>query len=112
MNLVLGEGDIEGVYEVSKDYSMFKTNQFYNAAEKLERLINMEPWGASYLENDSYDAAYLFSQGEAAMILSGSWVASNVEGAESKVKDKIELISMVSKAIKILCFDKGTLLFI
>lgn len=92
MNLVLGEGDIEGVYEVSKNYSMFKTNQFYNAAEKLERLINMEPWGASYLENDSYDAAYLFSQGEAAMILSGSWVASNVEGDESKVKDKIDVI--------------------
>ena len=93
MNLVLAEGDIQGVYDASTNPSLFKTKQFYNAAKKLETLLATKPWGDNYLESDSYDASYQFSQGEAAMILSGSWVASNVEGAESKVKDKVDVIS-------------------
>lgn len=93
MNLVLYEGDIQGVYDASTNHSLFKSKQFYNAAKKLETLIAINPWGESYLESDSYDASYQFSQGEAAMILSGSWVASNVEGADSKVKDKVDVIS-------------------
>lgn len=93
MNLVLAEGDIQGVYDASTNPSLFKTKQFYNAAKKLETLLATKPWGDNYLESDSYDASYHFSQGEAAMILSGSWVASNVEGAESKVKDKVDVIS-------------------
>lgn len=93
MNLVLAEGDIQGVYDASTNPSLFKTKQFYNAAKKLETLVATKPWGDNYLESDSYDASYQFSQGEAAMILSGSWVASNVEGAESKVQDKVDVIS-------------------
>ena len=92
MNLVLTEGDIEGVYEAAVNHQLFKTKQFDQAAQKLETLIEAKPWGKDYLENDSYDASYDFSQGKAAMILSGSWVASNVEGADSKVKGKIDVI--------------------
>ncbi|MBU3804504.1 MAG: extracellular solute-binding protein [Candidatus Cellulosilyticum pullistercoris] len=93
MNLVLTEGTIEGVYEAATNPQLFKTEQFYHAAQKLEALIQAKPWGKNYLENDSYDASYDFSQGKAAMILSGSWVAANVEGADSKVKGKIDIIS-------------------
>lgn len=93
MNLVLAEGDIQGVYNASANSSLLTNRQFYNAAKKLEKLIAVKPWGENYIESDSYDAAYHFSQGEAAMTLSGSWVASNVEGAESKVKGKIDVIS-------------------
>lgn len=92
MNLVLAEGDIQNVYEASDNPSLFKTKPFYDAAKKLETLLQTKPWGDSYLEIDSYDAAYHFSQGEAAMILSGSWVSSNVEEAESKVKGKVDVI--------------------
>lgn len=93
MNLVLSEGDIQSVYDASANPSLFKTKQFYNAAKKLEDFIAIGPWGDNYSDSDSYDAAYHFSQGEAAMILSGSWVSSNIEGAESKVKDKVDVIS-------------------
>lgn len=92
MNLVLAEGDIEGVYDASVDPSLIRTKQFYNAAKKLEELIAVKPWGDTYIDSDSYDAAYHFSQGETAMILSGSWVASNVEEEISKVKGKIDVI--------------------
>lgn len=92
MNLVLAEGDIEGVYEAARNPESFKTDQFSKAAQKLEALVNVEPWGPDYLENDSYDTSYDFSQGKSAMILSGSWVASNVQGADSKVKGKIDVI--------------------
>ena len=101
MNLVLAEGDIQGVYDAAEDPSLFKTDQFYHAAQKLETLTQVKPWGIDYLQNDSYNASYNFSQGKSAMILSGSWVSSNVEGADSKIKGKVDVIDFpgVSKEV-------------
>lgn len=59
----------------------------------MERLIATQPWEDNYLENDAYDAAYLFTQGKSAMLLSRSWSASIIEGEESKVKDKVDVIT-------------------
>ena len=92
MDLVLHEGSIQGVYDASKDRSLFKTRQFYDAARKMEEMIAMQPWEDEYLERDAYDAAYFFSQGQSAMLLSGSWAASSIEGEDSKVRDKIDVI--------------------
>lgn len=93
MDLVLEEGSVQGVYAASKDRSLFKTEQFHKAAKNMERLIATQPWEDNYLENDAYDAAYLFTQGKSAMLLSGSWSASIIEGEESKVKDKVDVIT-------------------
>lgn len=93
MDLVLEEGSVESVYAASKDPRLFKTEQFHRAARKMEKLIATQPWEDNYLESDAYDAAYLFSQGQSAMLLSGSWTASSIEGEESKVIDKIDVIS-------------------
>lgn len=92
MNLVLQEADIEQIYDASRDHSLFKSRPFYNAAKNMEKLIELEPWEKEYLENDTYDAAYLFSQGGSAMLLSGSWVASSIDGEVSQVIDKVDII--------------------
>lgn len=91
MSLVLGEGEIQGVYDAARDKS-FNTPQFYNAAKKMEQLLGLEPWQENYMENDAYDAAYLFTQGEAAMVLSGSWVAAFIESQDSKVREKVDVL--------------------
>ncbi len=92
MNLVLQEGDIQGIYDASRDHSLFKTKPFYNAAKNMEKLIELEPWEKDYIERDAYDAVYLFSQGQSAMLLSGSWGASSIYGEASKVIDKVDVI--------------------
>ncbi len=92
MSLALGEGDIQGVYDVAADKTQFNTLQFYNAAKKMDQLITLEPWQENYMESDAYDAAYLFIQGEAAMLLSGSWVAASIEAPDSKVSGKVDVI--------------------
>ena len=98
MSLVLGEGEVQGVYDAAANRSKFNSEQFYNAAQKMQRLIEAEPWQKNYLESDSYDAAYLFTQGEAAMLLSGSWVSSLIESPDSKVRGKVEVSAFPSQS--------------
>lgn len=92
MSLVLGEGEIQGVYDMVADKSQFNTPQFYNAAEKMDQLIGLKPWQENYMESDAYDAAYLFTQGGAAMLLSGSWISASIEAQDSKVSGKVDVI--------------------
>ena len=92
MSLVLNEGSIQGVYDASINPELLRAPQFYKAAKKMEQLIQLGPWEENYLESDAYDANYLFVQGEAAMLLSGSWVAANVEGEESTIKGQVDVI--------------------
>ncbi len=91
MSLVLGEGEIQDIYDAAQDKS-FNTPLFYNAAKKMEELLELEPWQEDYMENDAYDAAYLFTQGQAAMLLSGSWVSAFIESQDSKVRGKVDVL--------------------
>lgn len=92
MYLVLDTGTIEDVYEAAEDVSKFNTAPFIDAALKLEALIHTEPWQENYVEDDSYNAAYLFTQGKTAMLLTGSWVSSAIDGAYSKVRGNVDVI--------------------
>lgn len=92
MYLVLDTGTIDDVYEAAKDVKNFNSAPFIDAALKLEELINIEPWQENYVEDDSYNAAYLFTQGKTAMLLTGSWVSSAIDGAYSKVRGNVDVI--------------------
>ncbi len=92
MSLVLDTGTIRNVYEAAGDVTKFNTEPFINAAEKLEQLIHLEPWQENYDEYDSYNAAYLFTQGRTAMLLTGSWVSLAIDGPDSKVKGEVDVI--------------------
>lgn len=99
MSLVLEEGEIQGVYDAAADPAKFNTIQFYKAAEKMQELIDSDPWQESYSVNDAYDATYLFIEEKTAMLLSGSWVASAIESQESKVRGKVDVISFPNNKI-------------
>ena len=92
MSLVLDGGTIRNVYEAAQDVRKFNTEPFIKAAEKLEQLINLKPWQENYDEYDSYNAAYLFTQGKTAMLLTGSWVSLAIDGPDSKVKGEVDVI--------------------
>ena len=92
MSLVLGEGELQGVYDAALNHKKFNTPQFYNAAKKMQEINGLMPWQSNYIEDDGYDACYLFTQGKSAMLLYGSWAASSIEAEDSKVKDIVKVI--------------------
>ncbi|WP_054738959.1 ABC transporter substrate-binding protein [Cellulosilyticum ruminicola] len=92
MALVLGEGDINGIYDAAMDMKKFDTPQFKNAAKKMAEISRLNPWQTTYMDNDAYDASYLFVQGGAAMLVYGSWVSSRIAGDESIIADEVEVM--------------------
>lgn len=97
MSLVLGEGELDGVYEAVADYKKFNTPQFYNAAIKMQEINGLKPWQSNYTTDDGYDACHLFTQGKSAMLLYGSWAASSIEAEKSKIKDFVKVIPFPNK---------------
>lgn len=92
MSLVQGEGPGNSIYRASAEKSLFSSGQFTEAAKKMEKLIKGEIWQKNFLECDGYNAVYLFSQGEAAMLYYGNWASTFLECDISKVKGKVDVI--------------------
>lgn len=92
MSLVLESGTKSDVYMAAKDRDEFKSSPFVSAAKRFEKLVDARPWQKNYKEEDSYNAAYLFTQGETAMLLTGSWVSSAIDAPDSKVKGDVDVI--------------------
>lgn len=92
MALVLGEGDVDSIYKAAADPSKFNTPQFRRAAQKMAEIAKLEPWQSTYLDSDAYDASHIFIQGEAAMLVYGSWASSNIEGDESQIKNEVKVM--------------------
>ena len=92
MSLVQGEGTGKKIYDAVKDNSLFLSQQFKEAANKLCYLIDRKVWQNNYLESDAYNAVYLFSQGNGAMLYQGSWATAMLEGDLSLVHGKVDII--------------------
>lgn len=92
MSLVQGEDTGKNIYDAVENNSLFLTSQFKDAANKLCYLVNHKVWQSDYLESDAYNASYIFSQGEGAMLYYGSWATTLLEGDSSLVKGKVDVI--------------------
>lgn len=92
MSLVLDSGTISDVYKAANDKKRFNSTPFINAALRFEELVNIKPWQANFSEDDSYNAAYLFTQGETAMLLTGSWVSIAIDSEVSEVKGNVDVL--------------------
>lgn len=92
MSLVLESGTKNDVYQAAVDIKKFNSEPFVQAAERFERLVQIKPWQENYSEDDSYNAAYFFTQGNTAMLLTGSWVSSAIDASDSMVKGNVDVI--------------------
>jgi ABC-type glycerol-3-phosphate transport system substrate-binding protein len=92
MSFVLEDGTQEDVYQAANDVSKFNSTPFVHAANRFEELVQARPWQKNYSDDDSYNAAYLFTQGKTAMLLTGSWVSSAIDIYDSKVKGNVDVI--------------------
>lgn len=92
MSLVLDTGTISDVYEAANDRQKFNSTPFVNAALQFEELVHIKPWQTNFSEDDSYNAAYLFTQGNTAMLLTGSWVSIAIDAEASKVKGNVDVL--------------------
>lgn len=92
MSFVLENGTQDDVYEAANDVKKFNSAPFVSAAKRFEKLVHVGPWQKNYSEDDSYNAAYLFTQGKTAMLLTGSWVSSAIDVVDSQVKGYVDVI--------------------
>jgi ABC-type glycerol-3-phosphate transport system substrate-binding protein len=92
MSFVLETGTKGDVYQAAGDIQRFDSAPFIQAAKRFERLVKARPWQENYSEDDSYNAAYLFTQGKTAMLLTGSWVSSAIDADDSLVKGNVDVI--------------------
>lgn len=92
MSLVQGEDTGKNIYDAVKDTELFLNSQFKEAAHKLCNLVDKKIWQNNYLESDAYNAAYLFAQGNGAMLYFGSWTTALLEGELSQVHGKVDVI--------------------
>ena len=92
MSFVLEYGTRDEVYEAATSIDKFNTEPFTNAAKRFETLVRARPWQKNFSEDDSYNAAYLFTQGQTAMLLTGSWVSSAIDISDSQVKGLVDVI--------------------
>ncbi len=67
----------------------FERLEFAEAASKLIELVQLNAFGDSALELGMEESVELFAKGKAAMLFSGTWVASYFEKKNSPVKGKI-----------------------
>lgn len=92
MSFVLETGTKDDVYQAASQTQRFDSAPFIQAAKRFEGLVQTKPWQENYTEDDSYNAAYLFTQGNTAMLLTGSWVSSAIDADDSLVKGKVDVI--------------------
>lgn len=92
MSLVQGEDSGRNIFKAVKDNNLFLSSQFKEAAVKLSNLVTNKSWQRNYLEIDAYNAAYTFSRGNGAMLYYGSWATAMLEGEQSLVQGKIDVI--------------------
>jgi len=92
MSLVQGEDSGRNIFDAVRDYNLFRTSQFKEAAVKLSDLVFMKAWQNNYLESDAYYAAYSFAQGNGAMLYYGSWATALLEGELSNIQGKVDVI--------------------
>lgn len=70
----------------------FNTPEFVDAAKKLDELTKAGAFGKGALGLSWDEANIAFSQGQAAMIFNGNWVAGTCEGEGSLVKGKVAVV--------------------
>ena len=94
MELALDEVNTNVVKNLGNHPFYFRRNGFVNAAKRFKELIDLEPWQENFENMSAGDTVYHFTKGEAAMLLSGSWVSTNIEDINhSLIKVKVKVIS-------------------
>ena len=82
------------IKSLSENPLYFRRDGFVDAATKFKQLIDLEPWQEDFENTVAADAVYEFTKGNAAMLLSGSWVSTNIDDIRhSSIRGKVAVIA-------------------
>ena len=95
MAFALEDGSISENVKIKESPGVFEDYQFRKAALKLENISKVAPWLENYENMSAGESGNAFTYGYCGMLLSGSWVAANID---------CDLFSLKSEDIEVVKF--------
>lgn len=93
MEIALKNEDMQFIKGLGQNTLYFGRDGFVKAAKEYKELIDLKPWQQGYENISGEDAVNVFSKGNSAMLLSGSWSSTKLDDTIlSKIKGKVKVI--------------------